>query len=351
MVEEIPEDEQGSPQPSESVMFPPEAIERASSVASSQDNTSGLSIDSIIESLLSLDKCSSKVIEIIPNLLADPNFISAKRMNRLLSHFKFAKEDFGNDLYIDNASILEKLFEKRDPDQHPGRPDAIIYKANIASTLETMLDENCDDAKSTNFLQELDDKFASPFIPASDLKDAKTRKEIFNLGLELRTQLVISMLQERKCRNPDPLIAHIFYQGGGNMSQDDILREGQAKGIAGLGLADTQSYGTAIAARIIKIRRAQPEDAEAYVQELRRKFPWGDFLESLIKWLQRRAKQYEDEIKAKGGAEKIAEALSAVPKPPPASSPPEPSITNTSMAKSAAEKEKLVNPTCKVPRL
>lgn len=364
MVEEVEEDAQGSPQPQESAS---ELFARATSVVDARDQLD-LSISFIVDNLSRLDEYSGKVIKEIPDpltleivaktasLLANPDSKLAKRIKDFLGHFKLSKAHFGHGLYIDTTSILETLFAEPDPDTDSGRPDAIIYKANIASTFEMMLAQNLEATEFSTFCQELDDSFPFMFIPKYSLKDGKTCQEIFDLALEIRTQRVIAALQvyhsPHNC-DPVPVIAQAFYQGGEEMSWEDTLRTGRARTIAGMSLAHTDKYRDAIAARIAHIRQATRDRVD--MVELRRRFPWEQFLVMIIDWLQKRVKQCENAIKANGGAGEIVKSLlqalsdhdpeEILPFDSPAArQSPEPSNRNVSLAESAAEKEIRLRP-------
>lgn len=302
----------------------------------SQD-MSDLNTDLMLAALPSLDQYSNEIIKQFPfplttdliinlkNLLQNPRSKLSLRMKDLLGHLQVSKNNFGDDLFIENEIILLKLFGSLDTDDDYARPDPIIYKTNIAVFLEILLVQNFEEDELKDFIDKLDDTFPSLFIPSHMVEvefesDTEFWDELLELALEIRTQFVILALQYHQGSenfDPDALIAQTFHQGDDDMSTEDILHEGQPKRIAGLSQLRTNQLKKRIVARIDEIRDAFIDDTQAHatkeyvaMDELRSKFPWDGFVIQLSKWLQHRAGEYESYIQDAGGIDKVIQLIS-----------------------------------------
>lgn len=323
--EQIPSKSKSMPIASETSI-----ISRSAALGPASQELSDLKIDLIIEALPSLNTYSTEIISRFPfsltpeyitkwrNLLATPNSKLAQRMRYFGSHLKVSKANFGNGVFINNDFILQKLFGTQAPDVNSGKPDAIIYKANIAVLFESLLTR----VPEREFMMNLDEAFPTPFMPAyymEDGNDNETRHETFNLALDIRTQHTILLLQDFQGRDnfdPDHILAQIFYQDDGEKSTEEVLKKGNPRTIAGLTLVATDEQSDRIAERVDEIRQAEFDDTQAHatkeyvnLAELRRKFPWEAFLIKMIEWLQKRTTEHDSSIEGNGGAQRIVDVL------------------------------------------
>jgi hypothetical protein len=245
-------------------------------------------------------------------------------------------------------TILRSLLRKRSTQplpkaSQPWRPDDVIHKANLAIFVHTAItrpvDEDLLDALVT-----ADQTFASPFVRGFTRPGVKLQtgystlvRETFEFALELRTQVLVSMLVTG---NPTQDAAAAMIQGtmlnfdaDANDDYDDemgamlslhtaLSHNRHAKGWE---LLDPHAFGTnEYAERIIQrteeIRRLLFSDIEnpfvdtsasldSGLATLRERFSHEQFQKYVLQWSNLRLSEIDNSIKKLGGIDEIVTAL------------------------------------------
>lgn len=250
--------------------------------------------------------------------------------------------------YLKLDTILRSLLRKRSTQplpkaSHPWRPDDVIHKANLAIFVHTAItrpvDEDLLDALVT-----ADQTFASPFARGFTRPGAKAQtgystlvKETFEFALELRTQVLVSMLDTEKPTS-DAAAAMIQdtmlnFDADADDDYDDEMGAMQSLQTAlshsrhakGWELLDPHAFGTnEYAERIIQrteeIRRLLFSDVEnpfidtsasldSGLARLRERFPHEQFQKHVLQWSNLRLSEIDNSIKKLGGMDEIITAL------------------------------------------
>ena len=249
--------------------------------------------------------------------------------------------------YLKLDTILRALLRKRSTQplpkaSRPWRPDDVIHKANLAVFVHIVTTQS-DDGGLLDALVTADQDFASPFVRGFTKSGAKPQtgystlvSETFEFALELRTQLLVIMLNNE---NPTQDAAATMIQGamlnfdadpdefGDDMDgvpslQAALSHSRHAKGWEHL---DPHAFGTnehaeKIIQRTEEIRRELFSDIEdpfvdrsasldAGLVKLRERFPLEQFQKHLLKWSNLRLAEIDNSIRKLGGIDEIVGAL------------------------------------------
>ncbi|KXS94813.1 hypothetical protein AC578_6436 [Pseudocercospora eumusae] len=236
-----------------------------------------------------------------------------KLYNRRLATLQLHKPSFGSQEYIQPRIVLGALLGEPLPSLHalpaaPWRPDNIIFKANLAQMLNTVL-VVCDigdwTPRATDALERLD--MAVPVgIAGGEFSLAAVE-----LWLNLAAHLAIRRLDAAIATDPNfaphDEIANVFYDS-----------EGQFKHIETLGLATASEAdfyrAIQMVADLVKVLQSafkgkSGKNATAAIGKLKTQFRWDDFRSHVLRYHEARTIQLDERIAAAGGVEVIVKAL------------------------------------------
>lgn len=249
--------------------------------------------------------------------------------------------------YLKLDTILRALLRKRSTQPLPKasrawRPDDVIHKANLAVFVHIAITQS-DDGDLLDALVTADQDFASPFVRGFTRSGAKPQtgysalvSETFEFALELRTQLLVIMLNTE---NPTQDDAADMIRGtmlNFDEDADDYEEEmgamqnlqtalSRSRYAAGWELLDphafeTKAYAERIIQRTEEIRTLLFSDIEnpfvdtsasldSGLIKLRQEFPLEQFQKHLLKWSNLRLSEIDDSIRKLGGIDEIVTAL------------------------------------------
>ncbi|KAI4846601.1 hypothetical protein E4T44_04971 [Aureobasidium sp. EXF-8845] len=250
--------------------------------------------------------------------------------------------------YLKLDTILRSLLRKRSTQPLPKasqlwRPDDVIHKANLAIFVHTAstrpVDEDLLDALVT-----VDQTFALPFARGFTRPGAKAQtgystlvKETFEFALELRTQVLVSMLDTEKPTSDAAAamiqVTMLNFDAETDDDYDDEMGAMQSLQTAlshsrhakGWELLDphtfeTNEYAERIIQRTEEIRRLLFSDIEdpfidtstildSGLVRLRERFSHDQFQKHVLQWSYLRLSEIDDSIKKLGGIDEIVTAL------------------------------------------
>ncbi|KAI9812071.1 MAG: hypothetical protein M1832_000624 [Thelocarpon impressellum] len=303
-----------------------------------------LDADALVDELADLSKAAGKLLALVAPRHATAAAVAAvardvqvpgsrtgRTLHRLERNFQRHREHYGTDHYVDVGLVLKALYgvrQAREAPVGPARPDAVVQKANVAGLVTGALVSRREGRETHPALQHLELCFPAPFLSAFAVRPddavgtSSLLPETFELGLEIRTQLVIAMLSVHQTDphlDPDRILSYVFMEEAGA----DGARTAKIRGwdFAGLGGGDTDmpdAFGHASRQRVLDIRSFFQDDPEARhagdavdSEGLERRFPWAEYIAKVALWGRARADEIESQLDAQGGAERVAEVLKA----------------------------------------
>ncbi|KAG4027128.1 hypothetical protein MFRU_033g00970 [Monilinia fructicola] len=308
--------------------------------------------NSAVEALPDLYDTARRIINKSANKKIRPKDMErhSRVLNSLCEAFEVMKEPYGTEQFIEVDIVLRKLFGSKAPANREVPLSAILNSANLA-TLTCVVKEqrqtgqNLDKSgrqKLKVFLQSLEKTFPGPFVSKftalsgpKDSEDSKLIQESFNLFLDIRTQLFITVSRSLEAEelgfDPDRALGTLLLQG---------IDE---KGIFGsIGLDEREERA---GARIDQIRNTFKPAGQAtgpgkYVdfERLENLYPKAEFYDNLVSYAEKRLAEVEDLVEARGGIENVVESFQDLAQD--IESDPEPEIeVNYSPPKSVTEPE------------
>lgn len=232
---------------------------------------------------------------------------------------------FGSQTYIDPHIILRCLLETHIEAFPKGswRPDAIIYKANLANFVDMICSIPPDSEQVYDTLASLDVNFPSQFVSKFvhvDEAGAGTSmliQDTFEMALELRTQLaILNMIQKRPetLEEANNAICQIFVDAGdGSYPSDKQGYESTAKAWEELPLSQQEIAGF-VTERIMALREPfNMTSSSASVVEaldlLKKEYTWSKFLVFVLSWARRRLNELNEELDFNGGTNVVIQQL------------------------------------------
>lgn len=264
-----------------------------------------------------------------------PGSQKAKRLRHLEKLFESSRENYGNDLFINVAFILRKLFNTHDPGSGDFRPDAVLQAANIVILVKAFLVIQQDNANTLPLLQRVDDLFPSPFLTTYESTPKQGSSALlqgtFNMALALRAQVAVACLKNYKDEtnfNPDYLLAQLFFDPPNhrdmslNLLEDSMLN-GRLRRVAGIDpnivhipQEMLSQHEKAIIETVNSIRETFNSDPDTNADEehvdfdkLANAFNWNSFLTSMVEWGQSRMEEIQKNIDAQNGISHISTSL------------------------------------------
>ncbi|KAH7045798.1 hypothetical protein B0J12DRAFT_141313 [Macrophomina phaseolina] len=325
----------------ESVISGTTAISTAQTVHDPADLDAELMLDALDE----LCTDAGKILDIVA-----PNTASAERLASLVSEvtnpasrtsivlekrekrFRDARQYFGDAEFINRDTVLASFAGGPTPYISANlfrRPDAIIYKANIATFAIQIAAITHGQLRAYDILLSLDNTFPRNFLASLDEErvdlghgSSALVKQTLEVALDIRTQFAISLLTKDQGEtgfDPDATIQSVFFamsDGENGMPEKAPLRGWEIEGF-GMGDEDLPKLiRQTIAQRIADVRECFQGEEEAlehgdYVDlaKLNAKFPWSDFVTRTLSWIRLRNIELDNEITSLGGVSEIVSSL------------------------------------------
>ena len=234
---------------------------------------------------------------------------SDRRTRKTLEKYTKAFDEvlsyFATETYINPSLALCGLLDiKRleDIGNGPWRPDDVLFKANLAATVEELMSSNLGTSRHGISLEKLDRDFPERFLAAFNSHSeafpagsSALLTESFEVGLELRTQFAVkalALLSSKPTFNAGQIIGQCFYD-----TEDGSLR---GWNIGGLQRADLSSAQTdAIRSRIGEIEMLCSEDQTVInLDILQAQYPAAKFVKSFVTWARIRSNEIDRRLES-----------------------------------------------------
>ncbi|WEW57472.1 hypothetical protein PRK78_002939 [Emydomyces testavorans] len=206
------------------------------------------------------------------------------------------KKHFGTKHFINVIKATDTL---QSVENLKWQPDGIFQKANLAQ-LSLDVIYFCNGTRSNMPLDIIDSLFPSPFLlsQSSESSSAMTRGQIFQIGLEIRTQRYIFTMNELQGEmDPETILEDIFRSTGFG---DAGLRGWEMDGLQDEAGDLPEEFRDQVQERIQKIRESFWQDASMPVDFsiLKAAFSWPEFVVELAAWIREASIQINNQMKA-----------------------------------------------------
>lgn len=297
----------------------------------------GLNAEDMLDALQDLSDTSDKLLRLLAppgtsnaeiglvrSGLKDPESRISKNLRRLHNGFRVSRDLYGSSSYIHSAAVLQTLLGgKRTATTTYGswRPDPLLQKANLCSLLLTVLAPS-QKLRSVQAIEELETSFPASFLHSfvtpellcAHAGSSALRDETFVMGLELRTQYVITLLTQyigQASFDPDKILSQVFYQ-----EKKNELRGWDLVGLKSEELP--KAFKDIILHRLNLIRKHFLDEPQASnlgelvdIERLKAEFSWENFVIGVVAWSKARLDELQRQINISDGdgAENIKHAL------------------------------------------
>jgi hypothetical protein len=136
-------------------------------------------------------------------------------------------------------------------------------------------------------------------------------EETFTLGLELRTQLAVSLLERSAYDdefNPDEALEEIFFRSEASQANGDFVRGWSVAALGGEQTSLSRDFQNLVVQRISEIRTFLPTDSQSLengdivdLDGLAGAFPWEPVALQLLQWVRLRHSELNASIEGIGG--------------------------------------------------
>ena len=232
---------------------------------------------------------------------------SDRRTRKTLEKYTKAFDEvlsyFATETYINPSLALCGLLGiRRSEDIGDGlwRPDDVLFKANLAATVEELMSSNLGMSEHGISVEKLDRDFPERFLAAFNSQSealsagsSALLTESFEVGLELRTQFVVralALLSSEPTFNAGQILEQCFYD-----TENGSLR---GWNIVGLQRADLSSAQTqSIRSRIGEIKTLCSEDQNGInLDNLQAQYPAAKFVHSFVTWARIRSNEIDERL-------------------------------------------------------
>ncbi|KAF9631632.1 hypothetical protein BFW01_g2494 [Lasiodiplodia theobromae] len=314
------------------------------STAQSVHDPNELDNDVMIEFLEDLFTDASKILEIVApknapaeqlvsvaSEAASPGSKTRRLVAKRGERFKEARENFGDGDFINIETVLASLVSGESFYETGtfSRPNAVLYKANVATLVKQVATLPEDRSVIYDGLLSLDNTFPRNLMDPVDYQDANAEPagnpliaETVSLALDIRTQFAISLLIKHEAEenfNPDELIRSVFFTVPEDDEDGAVASHLRGWEILGLGLSDDELPAfvkEAATRRVEQIRQIFQEDEDSLeqgshinVEMLESAFPWRDFVVRVLKWASLYNVKLDNEVDSLGGVPAIQDSL------------------------------------------
>ncbi|OQV09605.1 hypothetical protein CLAIMM_13711 [Cladophialophora immunda] len=179
-----------------------------------------------------------------------------------------------------------------------GRPDGVLYLANLALQLVMVLRRSLEERHT--YLEFMFNNFPEPFHDLDVYPfSSDTVKGTFHFYTEILTQFYIRQVETKHYEegfDPDRLLGAVFYDERNKIK----------------GSSDDETYAKAMS-RMSSIKSYFDTKKPPWinVEALTQQYPWSDFVVQVVRWSLARKNELDDMIKSRGGIEKLIDSLLA----------------------------------------
>jgi hypothetical protein len=274
--------------------------------------------------LLAPENMSTTNVESIVNDLKLPGSKLGRRLKFAEDSFKIVRQLYGSegDTYIQIGYVFRKMLGTEQPSDGRFRPDAILQAANIATMMTKLLVMPGEIEWHLINLLDLDE-FPKPFVTTFNDRIGHGNSALFQISFEMALDIwtqcmIVSMISKKELDdfNPEKLLALQFFKIDGDVdSLDDLFDNGLPRGLPG-GPSLSNEQIIMARDRVLQIRsafrkseEAQDEGEQVDFDQLRKMFPWLQFLSSLATWSRARLAEISKNIEQQGNVETITREL------------------------------------------
>ena len=210
---------------------------------------------------------------------------------------------YATENYVNPSMALRGLFDlggSGEIGDGPWRLDDVLYKANLAATVEELMSRNLGMSEHGFSLEKLERDFPERFLAefgsppvARSSGSSVLVTESFEVGLEVRTQFTVQTLiahSRDPSFNADQIIEQCFRN-----TEDGSLR---GWNIFGLQLEDlSKAQIKDIRSRIKKLETLCSADQNLInLDDLRAQYPAAEFVESFVSWARLRSNEIDNHL-------------------------------------------------------
>ncbi|KAJ4335418.1 hypothetical protein N0V95_008897, partial [Ascochyta clinopodiicola] len=254
-------------------------------------------------------------------------------LNVHLKHFKSEEHK-----YIHPRAVHRALFGSyNDVGALQSGVDLVFYLCNLVVFAKHMIHSDRSDKDIWNSLQQLDSTFPNQFMrslitegSSTAAGDSTLLEKTFELGLDLRTQLAI-LLMERSAHesefNPDEVLDEVFAHSEASQGNGDIIRGWNVAALGGEETSLSPLYRERVEQRLLEMQTFFLTDSQSLengdtvdLDGLSTNFPWEATILRLLQWVRLRHREISESIDAIGGPTAILNNVKkAMETPQPAS--------------------------------
>ncbi|OCT53718.1 hypothetical protein CLCR_09594 [Cladophialophora carrionii] len=270
------------------------------------DNLSGLYHDSTsLMSLLGIT--SDEQLREMCETSVPPASRLHKRFHALSKRFLLTREDYGtthdgaDSDFIQPDLILRKILGMSETVAIPNgawRPDAVLYLANLALQIVTVLNPSVEVRRS--YLEDMFMNFPQQFVDLQYFQPSpRTYHGMCDLLVEMHTQVYLQMLELEQGHiafDPETILTAVFFDEAGQV-KGSSHQPSRLKALDRCEFIRTHFLG-------------DPPDNVDFAS-LKDHFPWSDFVVKAIRWTLAVGKELEEFVDARGGIEKLVDLLDA----------------------------------------
>ena len=240
-----------------------------------------------------------------------------KLYNNRLASINVHKDSFGSTDYIQPSIVLRALLgvqNMKDVPQGPWRPDAVIYKINLAQMLRSVLillpgnGPNEIDSEGYNAMESLDVNFGSA------IAGPEFRQNAFQLCLSILTQLCIIRLTVYRTdpgHIPSHTVTSTFYAPDEDGELSFRLRN--VLHMMDLSNEDQATFTDILQQLSDRIMEnfddRNPDTWMPGLGALRAQYPWDGFVDHVVRYYSERKQELDEQITAVGGIDGIMDSL------------------------------------------
>lgn len=233
-------------------------------------------------------------------------------------HLKHFKGEESN--YINLRAVHRALFGSyNDTGALKSGVDLALYLANTLVFAKQMIHSNRSDKDVWNRLRQLEGLFPSQFMRSlgspTVVGDSALLKETFELGLELRTQLAILLLERSASEsefNPDDALEGVFLHSDASQENGDVIRGWTVAALGGEETSLSPEFQDVIVQRFHQLKEFVHTDTQSLengdlvdLDGLSSSFPWEATVLQLLQWVRLRHMELNTSIKAIGDSTAI----------------------------------------------
>ncbi|KZM21989.1 uncharacterized protein EKO05_0005071 [Ascochyta rabiei] len=235
-------------------------------------------------------------------------------LNVHLKHFKSEEHK-----YIHPRAVHRALFGSyNDVGALQSGVDLVFYLGNLLVFAKHMIHSDRSDKDMWNTLQQLDSTFPNQFMrslitegSSTAAGDSTLLEMTFELGLDLRTQLAI-LLMERWAHNrdfnSDEALDEVFAHPEASQGNGDIIRGWNVAALGGEETSLSPRYQERIKQRLLEMQPFFSTDSQSLengdtvdLDGLSANFPWNATILRLLQWVRFRHRELSESIEAIGG--------------------------------------------------